>query len=504
MLRPPIASFHIMTADLGYENDHVRRILDEELTQLKGTTHEGCVRTPREDARKFRTPEEMATNCECIVEMYELLWRWGNLDRKNRNFYRRFGFVIPHSVVIVRGRPYAWYFMSKKDGALLRKRQDRLTTGFVERCFCKEDRKEGDIDVAAVWIPMSSQFTEDRCMESPCAEFLSCDGTRAFMQNMGQNHSGVLQQFVAPQGISNCMIRAVQFQEKVSIAVRQNRFLLSQQSVNIFKRCATFEGWPGLSGVMYRYNNPKHPEMQERLLEVARRLTLRIKQERVRQMHFLAPNQYVALHFKVTPDSVPHFVFASIVPEREVVIQTKYQLLLEDTCMTESLPGAMLIPGGTNRKMEVPGPEERRMKAIADREAREREEMLMREEMAEQERTLANQLPPLRLLSGQARQDRDLFRGPGRAQSARRSGEMTDRGREEYPGLSSPRGFIPRLDYSQPSIPPPPYVSNIMPHDHNEAGRFECAPPFAGVPIKHPLVSFRNPADLRGNDEPPQ
>lgn len=350
---------------------------------------------------------------------------------------------------------------------------------------------------------MSSQFTQDRCA-SQCAEFLTSGATRTFLTNMHSMHSGVLQQFVYPQGISNCMIRAVQFQDKVSLAVRQNRNLISKEGVPIFKRLATFEGWAGLSGVMSKYENPKHPDMEDQLLEVSRHLTHRISQERVRQMHFLAPNQYVALHFKVTPDHVPHFVFASIVPEREVVIQTKYQLLLEDTCMTESLPGAMLIPGGTNRKMEVPGPEERRMKAIADREAREREEMLMREEMAEQERTLANQLPPLRLLSGQARQDRDLFRGPGRAQSARRSGEMTDRGREEYPGLSSPRGFIPRLDYSQPSIPPPPYVSNIMPHDHNEAGRFECAPPFAGVPIKHPLVSFRNPADLRGNDEPPQ
>lgn len=163
--------------------------------------------------------------------------------------------------------------------------------------------------------------------------------------------------------------------------------------------------------------------------------------------------------------------------------------------MTEGLPGAMLIPGGTNRKMEVPGPEERRMKAMAEREARERQ----REN--EEEKGLTN-FPPLRLLSEQARSDWVLDR-PGRAQSARLSGAMTDRGRE-FPTPTSPRGFIPRLDYNQPIVPPPPYVANLMPHDHNEAGRFECAPPFAGVPIKHPLVSFRNPADLRATEVPAQ
>merc|ERR1711959_88931 len=156
--------------------------------------------------------------------------------------------------------------MSKKDGALLRKSRDSLQVGFIEREFCKEPR-EGEPDIAATWIPMSSQFTQDRCA-SQCAEFLTSGATRTFLTNMHSMHSGVLQQFVYPQGISNCMIRSVQFQDKVSIAVRQNRHLLSQQNVNIFKRCATFEGWPGLSGVMYRYNNPKHPDMQDRLLEV--------------------------------------------------------------------------------------------------------------------------------------------------------------------------------------------------------------------------------------------
>ena len=45
--------------------------------------------TPRDDARKLRSNETSAVNAECILEIYELLWRWGNLDRKNRAFKPR-------------------------------------------------------------------------------------------------------------------------------------------------------------------------------------------------------------------------------------------------------------------------------------------------------------------------------------------------------------------------------------------------------------------------------
>merc|ERR1719324_65400 len=105
---------------LPYEIDHVRRVLDEGTS--RGKSLEGVITTPRDDARMFRSPaDQFASTCECIVEMYELLWRWGNLDMKHRDFYRRFGFKVPDTVVFVKGRPYSWYFMSKKDGALLRK-----------------------------------------------------------------------------------------------------------------------------------------------------------------------------------------------------------------------------------------------------------------------------------------------------------------------------------------------------------------------------------------------
>merc|ERR1719238_1297486 len=93
--------------------------------------------------------------------------------------------------------------------------------------------------------------------------------------------------------------------------------------------------------------------MDAHVRSVAEELTQRITQERVRQMHFLAPNQYIALHFKVTGDGTLYFIYASIVPEREVIIQTKNELLMEDTCMIDEVPGAPLIRGGTERKMRA-------------------------------------------------------------------------------------------------------------------------------------------------------
>eukprot|EP00746_Dinoflagellata_sp_MGD_P005160 gnl/MRDRNA2_/MRDRNA2_109992_c0_seq1.p1 gnl/MRDRNA2_/MRDRNA2_109992_c0~~gnl/MRDRNA2_/MRDRNA2_109992_c0_seq1.p1 ORF type:complete len:492 (+),score=67.35 gnl/MRDRNA2_/MRDRNA2_109992_c0_seq1:76-1551(+) len=476
---------------LPYEMEHVRRVLDEGTLRRKGL--EGAITTPREDARMFRSPEELAITCECIVEMYELLWRWGNLDRKNRNFFRRFGFKIPDSVVMVRGKPYAWYFMSKKDGSLLRKKPENLTTGFIERKFCYE-RREDEVDIAAMWIPMSSQFGEDRCAVSS-VQFLSTEGTRAFLTNMNSAHSGVLQAFVMPHGISNFNIRAVQFHDKVSIAVRTNRNLLSHDNVNIFKRCATFEGWPGLSAVTYKYNNHKHKEMESRVLGVAEALTKRITQERVRQMHFLAPNQYIALHFKVTADDELHFIYASIIPEREVIIQTRHQLLMEDPCMTELVPGASLIPGGTTRKTQP-------FKATPreDQDERSNDSERLRPHSARgaprggsqppiprrESRSAGSaygtglQLPPIQSISNVPKDD-----GIGVERLP-----LTERSmfRRRNPKVDA---FIPQMAAAPPMVPPAPYSLNHLPHENEEAGRFEYPPPFIGMDtIKHPLVSF--------------
>ncbi|CAD7963020.1 unnamed protein product, partial [Amoebophrya sp. A25] len=110
--------------------------------------------------------------CSCIVEVYELLWRWGNLikpatcDSKSSastsdnlksgtgnhdstlrsekgstntrvtcraSFFERFGFTLPETVVFQNSKPYAWYFISKRDGALLRKKS--ISFSAIEKTF---------------------------------------------------------------------------------------------------------------------------------------------------------------------------------------------------------------------------------------------------------------------------------------------------------------------------------------------------------------------------------
>eukprot|EP00392_Amoebophrya_sp_AT5.2_P000801 g802.t1 len=106
--------------------------------------------TPREEARLWReSGSSYSLDCACVVELYELLWRWGNLlkgtrrppgisgDHRNRHlepeFAARFGFKLPESVVFSNGKPYAWYFLSKKDGTLLRKKPESLNFAAIEK-----------------------------------------------------------------------------------------------------------------------------------------------------------------------------------------------------------------------------------------------------------------------------------------------------------------------------------------------------------------------------------
>merc|ERR1712113_369185 len=67
-------------------------------------------------------------------------------------------------------------------------------------------------------------------------------------------------------------------------------------------------------------------------------------------MLFLGPSQHVALHFKVTKEHLLVFLYASIVSEKDVILQTRPQLLMGDPCMTDELPGVALLCGGTDRK----------------------------------------------------------------------------------------------------------------------------------------------------------
>jgi len=90
--------------------------------------------------------------------------------------------------------------------------------------------------------------------------------------------------------------------------------------------------------------------MEEMILAAGDALNGQIEQERVRQMLFLSPTQHVALHFKVTKDHQLFFIYASVVSEKDVILQTRPQLLMGDPCMTDPLPGAALLPGGTDMK----------------------------------------------------------------------------------------------------------------------------------------------------------
>merc|ERR1712216_381995 len=80
-------------------------------------------------------------------------------------------------------------------------------------------------------------------------------------------------------------------------------------------------------------------------------------EEHVRKMLELSDDQHVALHFKVAKDHMLFFIFGSVVTEKEVILQTRPQLLMGDPCMTEELKGQALLPGGTDKKAlphEVP------------------------------------------------------------------------------------------------------------------------------------------------------
>merc|ERR1719473_1156327 len=214
--------------------------------------------------------------------------------------------------------------------------KDKLSMGKVEQEFCRETRSSKPTDVVAVWYPMATQFAQDRC-EDRTAKFLTADGVAKFMSTLNFTVSGVLQKFVQPFGIYNFLVRAVKFHDKVSIAVRMNRNLLAS-NMNANRRCMTFEGWGGLSSPMCKYENSRHPMMEQQILKAAAMLSDRITQERVRQMHFMLPSQYIALYFKIDPHGNLLFSFAGILEETEVILQTQRELMMDDDVMRTPIP----------------------------------------------------------------------------------------------------------------------------------------------------------------------
>jgi hypothetical protein len=238
--------------------------------------------------------------------------------------------------------------------------------------------------------------------------------------------------------------------------------------------------------------------MENHILGVAEALTKRITQERVRQMHFLAPNQYIALHFKVTAEDELHFIYASIIPEREVIIQTRHQLLMEDPCMTDIVPGAALIPGGTMKKMQPYKTERPRKKEEIEDE--EEQDAPFRPHSA-REPPRAGSMPPPResrsagWVPGSGSQLPPIHRGG----NVEKDPIYFDRNPLTERRLLRKRNkidaFIPQVATSEPPlVPPAPYSLNHLPHENEEAGRFEYPPPFIGMDtIKHPLISFPPP-----------
>mmetsp|Transcript_94959 Transcript_94959/g.268200 ORF Transcript_94959/g.268200 Transcript_94959/m.268200 type:complete len:531 (+) Transcript_94959:96-1688(+) len=484
------------------EMEHIRRVFDEDEAGRKFAS----VVSPREDAQTLRSTEKVGVPCEAVTELYELLWRWGHRNTDHQSFASNFGFAIPDTIVVMKGRVYAWYFVSKRDGSLLRKTEGNLSVAAIEKKLCSE-KAEGESPFCAVWLPMATQFPEARC-HSPHAEFFSFMGCRHFLASLRPSHSGILQAFVEPHGISNFLVRTVQFRRQTSLCVRTNR-LLMQGKGNLFDRAATFEGWPGLSSSSSRYRCHKHPHMEELILAAGETLNRRIEQERVRQMLFLGPQQHVALHFKVTKDHMLFFIYASVVSEREVILQSRPRLLMGDPCMSEPLPLAALLPGGSDRRMSphhapaclTRGRRFYRTDAVSSRENSCEEECTRSGQESDEYPDSAaplprevvtprapgtlprpGSLPPVRLPPPQA--------GPPPGRTPRRP--LSER-------RQSPASFVPRMNDARPEVPEPPYRLHPLPHHASEVGRYEYPPPFLGVEnmygsIKHRLVAHSSPS----------
>lgn len=452
--------------------EHIRNVYDEDTKDKRYS----CIVSPRVDAQMLRNTERHSIPCECIVEIYELLWRWGHRNTSRPSFEENFGFSIPDTIVFVKGRPYAWYFVSKKDGALLRKSDANLSLALVEKKLCR-DRLEGETPICATWLPMASQFQESRC-HSPNADFLTINGCRNFLACLHAGHSGVLQAFVDPHGVSNFLVRTVQYKHQTSLCVRTNRSVLSTAvKGNTFDRCATFEGWPGLSSTSSRYRTHKHPHMEEMILAAGDALNGRVEEERVRQMLFLGPTQHVALHFKTTSDHELFFIYASVVSEKDVILQSRPQLLMGDPCMTDVLPGSALLPGGTEMKAipyrgPVPGsPRDPPFHTLAD--------VPMDEADRDYQRLLQR--------GGFAPDGSTGMSSRGRNDTPEDDTSRLRRRVRSVPKMAKDGGlneFIPRMPYSRPYVPEPPYRIQDPPREEDHLGR-----PTANLDsLKKPLI----------------
>eukprot|EP00931_Biecheleriopsis_adriatica_P072737 TRINITY_DN47151_c0_g1_i1.p1 TRINITY_DN47151_c0_g1~~TRINITY_DN47151_c0_g1_i1.p1 ORF type:complete len:508 (+),score=68.59 TRINITY_DN47151_c0_g1_i1:67-1590(+) len=483
---------------LPHEMEHIRKVYDE----VVGSKKHSSIISPREDAQMFRNVDRHAVSSECIIELYELLWRWGHRNPQGRGFAENFGFAIPDTVVIVKGRPYAWYFISKKDGSLLRKTDGNLSLHNMEKKLVAESRDPQGLNSnvpVAVWLPMASQFPEARC-HSPYGDFMSAKGLSRFIMGLRDTHSGIIQAFVEPHGVSNFLIRTVEFRRQTALSVRTNRSLLSSGKGTVFDRCATFEGWEGLSSMSSRYRSHRHPHMEELILAASETLTRRIEQERVRQMLFLGPHLHVALHFKVNSDHMLYFIFASIVTEKDVILQTRPLLLMGDPCMTEELPGAALLPGGTTRKaqpFEAPPCYSARgsggARALVEKEEEEEARKASRE-------SRDRNLPTVEAAEGGSATM--TLRRPPRPSSGRGPNSARQRQYSAQRRHVMEKSLLPRMmGYEKPIVPEVPYKTLDVPRHVEDYETFVALANETMESVKRPLVSTQNSQVL--SDRPP-
>jgi len=184
------------------------------------------------------------------------------------------------------------------------------------------------------------------------------------------------------------------------------------------------------------------------------------------------------------------FVYASVVSEKEVILQTREMLLMGDNVMTDDLPGAALLPGGTERKA-IPYdvtflPRDRGSRHEEEEYSQtSRDVRPYREETYLHARTApvrSGSLPPLR-----GRAVFDAADIPDIPRSPDHQIKFRPRSLSRYP---KPNGILPKMSYDRPEVPLPPFRIHALPHALDEVGLYEVAPPMVGsMEVRRPLIT---------------
>jgi hypothetical protein len=134
-----------------------------------------------------------------LPSLYNKLWTTRDkLDCKLR---------VPHTVVFENDRPAAWFFTSKVDGKLLRKKPESLTLGNIFRVFSR--KPEGihsgrSHPIVAILLHKERSPGGEEVVFTHLTEF----GLRSFIDGAQKPNGTILQKFVQPSSGSNgsCLI----------------------------------------------------------------------------------------------------------------------------------------------------------------------------------------------------------------------------------------------------------------------------------------------------------